>query len=241
MLSVILARQRSGTGALGSVLDQHPAVTYLGEVFHDQALEQESCYFNFVLGRLSSDAKWLYRSPHDRFREYHEFLVSRFGPNVVLDVKYQSTHHFNGFWHGPIDEPHFLRLLMLSGLPIIHMKRRNFVRTWVSGQLAELNQVWHARSLDQIKYRSVAVDVDRLWDYLMLSKWEVEFIDRVLADYPNQLVLEYDEVFDANQCVEFWVLDQIAELLQVDAFVENRPALIKQTDWELEQRKQGAK
>jgi hypothetical protein len=235
MMSVILARSRSGTGALGSVLDQHPALTYLGEVFHPDGMEYEYSYFRFLLGRLQSDLRWLHRSPQHRFQEYHDFLLRRFGPNPILDVKYVSTHHFNPSSHGPIDKPHFLRLVMLSEMPIIHLKRRNFVKTWVSERLAELNQVWHAHSPEQIKYRSVGVDIDQLWNYLLRVRWEVEVVDWILADYPHQVVLEYDEVFDANQRVEFSALERIARLLQVDAFVENRPMYIKQAGWFLEE------
>jgi hypothetical protein len=68
----------------------------------------------------------------------------------------------------------------------------------------------------------------------VVAKGEVEFIDGVLAGYPHQLVLEYDEVFDATHCVEFWVLEEIARLLQVDEFLANRPVWVKQTDCCLE-------
>src|ERR1700737_1095076 len=99
-VSILLARQRSGTGALGSCLDQHPMISYVGEVFHDDSIDRPPNYFWFLIKSLQSDPSVaLPNSNGKRLDAYLAFLESQGKkPNILIDVKLRSLHHFNAHW-----------------------------------------------------------------------------------------------------------------------------------------------
>jgi hypothetical protein len=121
-VTVLLARQRSGTNALMSVLETNPDIFCFDEVFRldegprQDAVQQRANYFNFLKGYAGSDIARSFPDRHEQvLTDYLAHLrglvdVSR----IVVDVKYNSTHHLSGVWR-PIGEPTLFATPTASG------------------------------------------------------------------------------------------------------------------------------
>ena len=103
--ALLIARQRSGTGALGSVLDKHPDLKYVGEVFHPQNVGQRDNFFTFKGEYLRDNSTaWLPDEQYGVFEAFLAYLQEFYpGRTLVIDVKYRSFHQLNGGWLG-LDE-----------------------------------------------------------------------------------------------------------------------------------------
>jgi hypothetical protein len=230
-LGVIIARQRSGTGALGSVLDQHPSVSSLGEVFHHDAIDREPNYFWFLRNLIERDPDMGLPAAHGkRFTLYADFLKARTQKaHTIIDIKYSSLHHFNGYWLGILEPPAIFQILRGRKIPVIHLGRKNHLKAFVSGQLAQLNDEWHAKSQDAITIRNLIVDPPACLQFIRTMKREYERVRKILEKHPKLLELEYSEIFDEAGELRAAVAEQLADFLQIAPFKKRRPAFVKQT------------
>src|SRR6266496_2941546 len=95
----LLARARSGTNALRLILDGHPEIFGLKEIFHLQAGNSvgtgETNYFTFLRKQVKTDPLKLIPADNEQlFLEYLAYLRGFTGKRFILmDVKYTSTHH----------------------------------------------------------------------------------------------------------------------------------------------------
>src|SRR5205814_5220528 len=120
---VLLARQRSGTNPFRDVLNSHPEVFSLPEVFNTNTAARESTgpwfgaesnYFNFVARHLGDDPGQMLGRDDDEdvFLDFLEYLrcftSKRF---MLIDVKYSSTHHVTKAWRFITKEPHLFSLI----------------------------------------------------------------------------------------------------------------------------------
>ena len=234
-VSVLLARQRSGTGALGSVLDQQPAVSYLGEVFHDDAIGKAPNYFWFLTGLIKDAPEIaLPNATGRRFDLYTDFLKSYAKKtNVVIDIKYRSTHHFNAHWLSLGETPTLFHLMKERNIPVIHLTRRNHLKTYVSGLLADMNRVWHATEKDKIKAHTLNVDVKKCMGFINAQIQEDERVQRALRHYPKLFAIDYAELFDEQAHISPEVAKKLGTFFGVPSFEARRPAFVKQTSDQL--------
>jgi hypothetical protein len=234
-LSVILARQRSGTGALGTVLDQHPEIKYMGEVFHHDKVDKPPNYFWFIRRKLEKDPDIILPNESQRrFDAYARFLEKRSGRiNTVIDVKYSSTHHFNAHWLGIGDPPGLFKILNARGTPIVHLLRTNYLKAFVSGRLAEMNGIWHARKDTEIKIRSLRVDIRACMSFVEKQTRQDEQIRQVLKSHPKLMRLNYEELFDDAGALKSNIAEQLAQFFGVAPFKRLLPVTVKQTSDQL--------
>jgi transposase-like protein len=159
---VLLARQRSGTNVLRSILDTHPEVFCAPEVFNNRmdtdyliggrkhggaayVNPSELSYFNFLDKYAKGDIKKvLLPDDHENiFLDFLEYLRCFTSKQVlVLDVKYMSTHHITKNWHFITEEPFFFSLLKEHNLRVLNLTRKNFLRYWLSELKAQQSRVW---------------------------------------------------------------------------------------------------
>lgn len=230
-LIVILARQRSGTGALGSVLDSHPDVVYVGEIFHPQNVDTDQNNYFYYLKNISSKYKAIGQvfNPYEIFSEYVNYLKSIVDcKKVVVDVKYRSMHHLNGPWHGILDTPKFLQFCLSENIPIIHLLRNNLLQTFVSGVLAEKNQQWHVSDKKFIKAHETILEIRKLCNYLVYTKAEVEQVQKWIHGYKNKLVLEYAKTFQTDGVLDPNIGSLLSNFLNIEKFESLKPAFVKQ-------------
>lgn len=228
--ALLIARQRSGTGALGSVLDKHPQLKYVGEVFHPDNADQPENYFGFLQRLVAGDpSRALSGSNEQNFEEFVAYLESMF-PNVtiVIDIKYRSLHHLNSGWHGLVECPWVLRFARRQKAPIIHLTRHNLIGSFVSGRLAEENKVWHAHSDQNLKTTSAVVNPRNLASYIVSISQEVKLINRWLSNYPKLVDVDYDDMFDQEGNLTQAVVNNISNAFNIDPFTDRSPSFIKQ-------------
>ena len=228
MFGILLARQRSGTGALGNVIDRHPRLKYLGEVFHPDNIGQRLNYFTFLSEQVAEDPS--NALPDSQIANFLAFMesVSEGSDAQIVDIKYSSLHHLNGAWHSPVGRPRILQHAREHNVPIIHLQRDNFVQTYVSGKLAEANVVWHARSHEEIGTTSLTIDPQRLIAYLHHTADEVARCKRWLRHHEPLVTIEYEEMFDQAGLMREDVCQQVSKLLGIGRFDQREPELVKQ-------------
>jgi LPS sulfotransferase NodH len=234
---VMLARQRSGTNPLRDVLDSHPDLFCTPEVFHDRPspdadLEVETNFFRFVeqhpKGRPSRAPDW--DQQLEIFRDFlvflREFTEKRF---VVIDVKYNSTHHLNASWKFISAEPTMFPFIRSSHVRVLNLTRRNFLRYHLSQCKAELTQTWAARADRGHRDGRIEVDIPAMARSLELCRSENEVIDRSFENYGRYLNIDYAELFPViGEPVSDDALGRMAEWLGVVPTFENVPTYRKQ-------------
>jgi hypothetical protein len=161
---VLLARQRSGTNALRSVLETHPEIFCAPEVFENRMdadyligiggrnqggsayfSSGELSYFNFLEKYAKGNIKKiLLPDDHENiFLDFLEYLRGFTNKQfLVLDVKYMSTHHITKSWHFITEEPFFFSLLKEHNLRVLNLTRKNFLRYCLSELKAQQSRVW---------------------------------------------------------------------------------------------------
>ena len=260
----LLARQRSGTNPLRSVLTTHPDIFCLPEVFNttptaDFQLAIDADYFGFVEKRLSGDMRsaLAMEDPAELFLDYLEFLRCFADERYLLvDVKYNSTHHVKPGWRFTTEEPRLFSLLLENQVRILNLTRRNFLRYYVSEQKAQARKSWEAFDPAVVgeqpwylaKYKDsdrsrpapdicLRIDIGDMLKVLELCQSESDLITQYFSDYDLYLEVEYQEVFPEPQGpISQAATDRITQWLQISKeFVELRPQYSKQSElplWE---------
>ncbi|MCR9054974.1 MAG: Stf0 sulfotransferase family protein [bacterium] len=228
--ALLIARQRSGTGALGSIIDKHPALKYLGEVFHPSNYGHDDNFFTFYVKFLSKNQN--FALPDERYSVFEAFLAEQYeklgGRIPVVDVKYRSLHHLDSGWRGLVECPRILQQTMIRKLPIIHLTRMNSVQSFVSGRLAEENQVWHARKDQAVDVQSTTINVRALSNYIVNTSREVNLVDEWMADYSAGLRFDYENMMDEEGRLSPDIAARLSQILDIPDFQDREPSFKKQ-------------
>jgi hypothetical protein len=230
-LAVLIARQRTGTGALGSTLDQNPSIAYKGEVFHHDAVERPPNYFWFFRKLIAEHpdmimpnagpARW------DRYAEYIKSTTAK--PHAILDIKYSSTHHFNKHWLGPTEAPTLFQILRAKNVPVIQLLRSNQLKVFISGKLAEANGIWHTKTADRLKVTTLKIDTRACINFVSNRLEEDERVRRALKDHKKLLVLEYAQLFGPSGTFTEETASKLAAFFGLATPTFKSPATVKQT------------
>lgn len=244
---VLLARQRSGTNSLRSVLDQHPAIQSLPEIFHpepspDAHLERETNYFGFLDRHPLHGFKQTLasREAQDRvFLDYLDYLrcfaeEERF---LLLDVKYTSTHHIQAPFRFITAEPELFSLIRRHRIRVLNLKRRNYLRYHLSMLKAEQSKQWTASAESGIRDFSVTVPVNDLLPRMELCRSDEEFVDRSFQRYDQARTIDYEDLFpELGGAPSLTVVEGIAGWLGIEpSFPITEPRYRKQAIASLEE------
>jgi hypothetical protein len=236
-VAFLIAQQRSGTAALGSILDQHPEISFLGERFHDGEMHNPGSYFAFLVGRVKESAENSLPTHVDQnFSAYLEHLESLSPKEVkVVDIKYNSTHHFDRVWKSLNERPGLLTLARERNIPIVHLTRRNHLKCLVSLRNAERSNLWHVANGNAIPPGKVSLDKDQVVGSLDFYAREQETMSRFLGGHERLATHDYDAVFDVEGGLTPDVQSGLARLLEVSEFQSWRASFAKQTSDSLSQ------
>lgn len=143
--TILLARQRSGTNALRSVLESHPDVYCFNEVFNypdrysQDSWIRETNYFTFLERYAGGDVERVMPDKAETlFAEFFEYLRTfTDAPVIVVDVKYNQTQFFQPVFGAVLGRPHMLRLARDSGMRVLRITRRHYLRATLSMQKAD--------------------------------------------------------------------------------------------------------
>jgi predicted O-methyltransferase YrrM/septal ring factor EnvC (AmiA/AmiB activator) len=201
---ILLARQRSGTNALRSVLNTHDDLFCLTEIFsvidkdsEDPAV-REINFFNFA-AKNGSEVRQPDGSPDHRqlFLDYLEYIRC-FSPKkyTVLDMKYNTTHLLSEPWASNFTSPLLFDLIIEHGIKVLNVTRKNYLRYVLSNEKALRSGRWHtwpnAAEYDDLP---VDLDVDALLSELETCRTEDAAIQHRFRDYSSYFAWEYADLF----------------------------------------------
>jgi hypothetical protein len=241
--TVLLARQRSGTNALRSVLGTHPAICCFDEVFKitdrfsDDPLIKASNYFTFLEQYCAGDITRAYPDRQEQiFADYLAYLRGLTTKrSIVIDVKYNSTHHISGVWRS-IGEPTFFGLLKANGIGVLQVTRQNLLRCLLSNMKAWESKRYHVT--DGVAPPDVRVSVPAEWAIATMEGWsaEEERVAATFADYPFYKRVEYADLFpDATGSISVAALTDLAKWFGAPDTFTNRASFFKLSSLPLEQ------
>jgi hypothetical protein len=249
-VTVLLARQRSGTNALRDVLDSHPQLFCLPEVFQAEPspkarYEVEANYFNFLDERRGEIKKVLTSEEAQEalFLEYLRFLGSfSEKPRMVVDIKYNSAHNVDAPWRDLAAEPTLFAYIRRNGIRVLNLRRRNYLRYYLSWLKTEQTRKYHLHASGpdgtvKVEDEGIELDLDEMFFRLELCRNEDGLIHRMLGGYEHYTAIEYEELFPRIGAPPADpVLEQVAGWMGIEPeFEKSQPRYRKQSVLPLEQ------
>ncbi|MEN9932759.1 MAG: hypothetical protein RIS17_1332 [Pseudomonadota bacterium] len=232
---LLLARQRTGTGALNSALEKHPNIKYLGEIFNPNDVNSETNFFRFYEKEIKARGKKTWPNIKAAvFQRYIKIMHERYKrKTLITDVKYNNLHHLDGNWRGLIEMPLFLQETMNCDRPIIYLKRKNRLRTFLSGVLAELNNVWHTSEKRHLRRLSVPIDTNYLCNYIDITEKEDELISNWIGHYHKKIEFDYADLFSSSGEINSQIIGSVLDLMGQPLVPGLQPSIIKQAPMDL--------
>lgn len=212
-LIVIVARQRSGTTALAETFSAGSAVQSFGEVFHHMLqgdckieaqrlrLHPEAGFFDFKVDQLRNEPDLGYPSVENQtslFNRYIKHLEAIAGKRwILLDIKYNSWHHFDHYYSSE-DAPFLFHLLREKNTAFIHVVRTNSFARYCSEQLALTGWKWHAERGAAEQGTSISISPAEALRDMIATQRRVDAFRRLLTATPRRIELRYEEMYDGE-------------------------------------------
>lgn len=219
---LLLSRQRSGTGALASVMERHPDISYAGEVL-DPTSEQRSFYGWLIDRHLDT------RSSIDlaaRFLEFVEELKAESQINLV-DIKYNCLSSVTPAFHSFSDTPWILQVLSMIPVPMIHL-RRSPLECYISSKIAENSNTFHTTEEFDFSEK-IDIDFSDFKEYLRISYREDRFFGNFFAEYNFYTPIDYEDMMNAEGHIDDAVISDLSRLLSLDfSGIDTKPRFVRQ-------------
>jgi hypothetical protein len=248
-VTVLLARQRSGTNALRDVLDSHVEVFCLPEIFQAQPSpkarhEVEANYFNFLDERRDQVKPVLTseKLQEEFFLDYLRFLATFTDKrHLIVDIKYNSAHNVDAPWRDLAAEPTLFAYIRRNKLRVLNLRRRNYLRYYLSWLKTEQTRRYHLHATGPnttatVEDEGITVDVEQMFFRLELCQAEDRLIHRMLGGYDRYMSIEYEELFPRIGAPPAdAVLERVASWLEIEPdFPKSQPRYRKQSVLPLE-------
>lgn len=186
---IILGRSRTGSNFLRGLLDSHPAVLTLGEIFRNE----DAVDFNHPDYTASKKIMSLYQSDPAEFLEKAVFrkIPSQYRAlGFKLFYYHARTSPFDRLW--PYLHSH-------REIHIIHIKRRNMLYTHLSRARAEQTGVWVNTTGEKEEQRVLSLEYEScLRDFEQTRNWE-KWADEFFVHHPLKVVYYEDLSMDYSQ------------------------------------------
>ncbi len=210
-LIVVVANQRSGTTALHRSLSQTGGITEFGEIFHSGAHEinKKSNYFYYKKNILHIDYRINNENEEDSYKlcsEYIDYLLSLSDKEYILiDIKYNSWHHFNSAWQDVFNKPILLKVLENKNTIFIHMVRMNIFAQFVSMEVANRTGKWHYSNNDNTKVEDITIDLNpkKALKFMENSNSNTHLFRTFLRNNQNKIELVYEYTYDKNGITKY--------------------------------------
>lgn len=201
---ILVAKQRSGTHALTRLLGSSPDVRNLGEVFFAFAKMLPGTFFEYrqiMIRRLPRLAFPSIEHQAELWAGYCAMLEAQHPEaHLLLDVKYNSWHHFNAIWQNPTDPPEMVRLVKKRGLPVLHLIRRNKFSQACSEHIALVRKVWDSsQNRADAPQAPIVIPPRHLQTQMNKSRAETELFRQHFAAYEHYAELVYEDMLDNNR------------------------------------------
>jgi len=114
---------------------------------------------------------------------------------TLVDVKYNSWHHFNPIWHTPTAVPHLVTLLKGRGAVLIHIGRRDLLARHVSEQIAIARGAFHFPQGEAPPPIQIDLDPKQVIDALRRAQSLVGHCSAWFQRYRPRIDLVYEKLF----------------------------------------------
>jgi len=216
---IIIGRSRSGSNFLRGLLNSHKQIVVLGELFQNKTAIGWA-YPGYL--QTQRDLA-MFRQEPVLFLETKVF--KRF-PRRVLAVGFKI------FYYHAQDEswkPVWNYLVEQKKIKVVHIKRKNILRTHLSRKLANMTDTWVNTSGNHQNQRVVSLDYEEcLLDFSQTREWENSF-DQYFCDHEKIEVFYEDLARDHPS-----EMGRIQEFLRVER-EEVKPQTFKQSNQPLRQ------
>lgn len=136
---LIVAKQRSGTNYLRSVLSSGQGIRDLGEVFQPRSRNLQvnaNPKYEEWLRHTGNNVGISYDESVQHAERYLKELVDKYGV-VCLDVKYNSCLRVIGTWYSAAEIPPIIAAAIRCNFLVVHLERLNRLEHAVSTAVAE--------------------------------------------------------------------------------------------------------
>jgi len=251
--TILLARQRTGTNVLRRFLNSHKDLFAINEIFdpgiynnknfdiysdmYSQIAYRQSdligAFFPYQFGLVSELQKPLsYKQTFIKFLDYIN-LHSTVAHNII-DIKYNHLHNLTDYITPLLNTKNdIFEIIRRKKLTVIHLTRTNYLKSYVSGQLASKsgNYVLSKESQkNEHQNITVTLDVNQLIYSINIMKKEDDFISEHLKEYEGYLPIEYQEMFDQDGNFDKQFSNKVAQFFHVENTFNRAPSLKKLQD-----------
>lgn len=246
-LSIMLARQRSGTNVLRHCLNTHPLIKAYAEMFNiprDGTIDLsgnigkkidagkdplDGCFFPFWVKRqLESEDKFI--TALQAFSKLLKLIDTR-GPkrHKVIDIKYNSVRIIQDLWPPLYGAPAMFDLVKNRNYALIHLTRKNYLAGIVSGKKALQTGVYHVPSGAESPTSTIQVRLDpgELMAELEFRKREDDYVTEHFTGYKDYVRFDYSELFEADGSISAEIMGRIAGMFGVEPDFDLAPKLGK--------------
>ena len=222
---------RSGTTVLSKMLDSHPDVVCLSEVFHPEATGIES-FSSYCVAHSEIQETIRLSSRASLFRRYLKSIASLYEvPIVGFNAKYASCHQLEADWINYLKRPALFDLVDAWNGKIIHVIRRNVFLQALSIIRARNSGVWHLEIGSEYLHR-IYVEVSELIKITQDIQDLVCKFSNYLDGAPNVCTIYYEDMFETSRLSPN-LASNLASFLGASSAFDLNPKLSKTSsnDW----------
>ena len=253
---ILLARVRSGTTVFGSLLDTHPDIVTFGEIFNE---ENKDSYFHFLQSRIRWGRTQLFPSRSGQnFSDYMTHLQrvgARRKPNArvcLANLKYSQSRHLVKRGHMIMDPPYVFECLRQEDIDVIHLIRRNHLRTVLSNHMMKLRVETYPDFKGHYNFLAANRKTKRylnevpgkvrlgrggnlrreLTNFYRRMDEENECVRTAFADREGYLELYYEDLFERRGETQVFaptVIEKTQRFLRVEDQFDVKPRVLKAT------------
>ncbi|HEY3638820.1 MAG TPA: hypothetical protein VGK90_11785 [Rhizomicrobium sp.] len=234
-LCFLIARPRSGTTVFGKMIQTHPKLVSLGEIFNEA---NPLSYFAFLQKALVGNPSAVLPSNTNRiFLDYIESCRTaalQKNPKckvVVLDVKYDQAHLICEPWLRLGQLPRFYFLVRERKWKVLDIHRRDPFKLNISNQVAIQSSIYHSNALQPGEKQTAKVHINpvRLTEDVKATRAAYAAVERHFRGLPQYRRIFYEDMFVDEAGTEFSekLTAEIARFLNVGNAFDNKPKLQK--------------
>lgn len=231
----LIARPRSGTTVFRKMLQTHPRIFSVGEIFNES---NPNSYFRYLQTLVPAEADAFFPSKSlENFLRYLEWtrqLSAERRPKaklVVLDVKYDQSHLLSEPWWGFSSLPRIFPLIREHRWRVIDVRRKDIRAMIISNAVAIETKVYHSTALeqDQRQHMKVHIDKAQLLRQIETTEGSYRRISRHFDGYERYMAVNYEEMFDQEGGGAFSpaMLNGLSAFLNVENRFDAQPKLSK--------------
>lgn len=231
----LIARPRSGTTVFGKMLQTHPKVVSIGEIFNEA---NPVSYFAFLQRQFTTSPDSILPSRSNRlFLDYVDSCRTtalESNPrcrSVILDVKYDQAHLLCEPWLRVGRLPRLYFLVREKKWKVIDIHRRDPFRLNISNQIAIQSQIYHSSALEpgQKQTTKVHINAERLVEEVRATQDAYDAVARHFRGYGLYKQIFYEDMFADDDGTTFSnsLVADLAKFLNVGNAFDRTPKLQK--------------